>query len=504
MNRSELALILAGTLFLIFPLFQQSGPDPAAMLEASHLTDSNPPDQVECTTGVVSSGASANGRPLLWKNRDLGGGFNQEFHYIDDGRIPFISVTYSGVVNQHYGGVNAVGFAVENSNSYNLGPVPNSNGWGSGDDDGFIQHLALATCRTVDDFQELLDSSNAAGRRLNSNYGAIDAFGGAAIFETSGFWYSRCDAVDAPGGWLVRSNYSYAGGDSTRNYDWGPNRHDTAFRLFKRGEIEGNLTAEYILQTVARNLYHFELDPYPLPYEGYSGNLPYGCISNAETVGRFTTRSVLVVEGVPAGGNPDEAVLWAVCGSPLSAIATPLWVRAGNVPVEVDGFNNSRICDRAIDIREYLYVSNQFGQGLSTWRLSNPWGTGAWDYLLPLERWVFRKTHQFLRSPNFSADLLETFQREMAEQVADSLEAWRPYRPVNEVTTIVGLDGRIYLMWGEFEEDVIGPCDSYEIRRSSEPFREESQGELAAVTSDTSWIDASPSDEQAFYRVIRR
>ncbi|NQU05144.1 MAG: hypothetical protein HQ568_03555, partial [Calditrichaeota bacterium] len=107
----------------------------------------------ECTTGLASGYATPDSRPLLWKNRDVGGG--QEFHYVDDGRIPFISITYSGDLDDYYGGINAAGFAVENSNTYNLERGPGSNGWGYDDDDGEIHYLALATCRTIDDFEAI-------------------------------------------------------------------------------------------------------------------------------------------------------------------------------------------------------------------------------------------------------------------------------------------------------------------------------------------------------------
>ena len=89
----------------------------------------------ECTTGVASGLATPDGKPLLWKNRDVSDA-NQEFHFVDLGGdfIPFIANTYSGNTNEYFGGVNAVGFAIENSNSYNLPPGPDSNGCGDGAD----------------------------------------------------------------------------------------------------------------------------------------------------------------------------------------------------------------------------------------------------------------------------------------------------------------------------------------------------------------------------------
>ena len=73
----------------------------------------------ECTTGVASGAATPDGRPLLWKTRDNNAA--QEFHYNDSGAIPFISVTYAEDLDDYYGGINAAGFALENSDSYDLG-----------------------------------------------------------------------------------------------------------------------------------------------------------------------------------------------------------------------------------------------------------------------------------------------------------------------------------------------------------------------------------------------
>ena len=175
----------------------------------------------ECTTALISGFATPDGRPLLWKNRDVQNQY-QEYHYVDDGRIPFIGLTYcNDTTFQYYAGVNDVGFAIENSNSYNMGGGCGGNGWDN-EDDGEIQALALATCNTVDDFQAILDSLNIAeGRTHCSNYGVFDAFGGAAIFEAGAFQYFRHDAVDTQDGFLVRSNYSYSGnGLDDRGLTW--------------------------------------------------------------------------------------------------------------------------------------------------------------------------------------------------------------------------------------------------------------------------------------------
>jgi len=248
-----------------------SPPGEAVAAEQAVLDDLN-----ECTTGVASGLATPDGRPLLWKNRDVGN-TDQEWHYVNVGLIPFIGLTYANDVSgQYYAGINAAGFALENSNSYNLGNGVARNGYGYGDDDGEIHMRALSTCRTVDDFEELLDSLVVDGITLCSNYGSFDAFGGAAMFEVAAHSYVRIDAADTPEGFIIRANYSYSGNglDNRQSY-WGPNRHDRAYGLFKQAVEDNSLTPRFIYQQVIRNLGAEGMTDYALPYEGYYQNNPY-------------------------------------------------------------------------------------------------------------------------------------------------------------------------------------------------------------------------------------
>ncbi|NQT35328.1 hypothetical protein HQ587_09075, partial [bacterium] len=208
------------------------------------------PGQVSaCTIGVASGDATEDGRPLLWKSRDVTN-YNQEFHYCDDGPIPFISVTYSGITDKYYGGVNAAGFAIGNSDSYNLGGS-------SGYDDGRIHKKALETCLTVDDFEDILDSliNEAGGVLLNSNYAVIDGFGGAAMFECATYSYTRFNASEE-GGFIVRANYSYSGDMSNHDnlVSWGLFRHDRAYSLWNAAVTGDTLTQQYIFRHVVRDL----------------------------------------------------------------------------------------------------------------------------------------------------------------------------------------------------------------------------------------------------------
>jgi len=79
----------------------------------------------------------------------------------------------------------------------------------------------------------------------------------------------------------------------------------------------------------------------------------------------------MIAQGVRSGERPDDAVIWAMLGSPLSGIATPLWVRAGSVPVEYDGDQTSSICEHAGEISDWIYVEVNWIDKVDTWRLTN-------------------------------------------------------------------------------------------------------------------------------------
>jgi hypothetical protein len=372
-----------------------------------------------CTTWLASGSVTVDGRPILHKNRDVGDD-NQEYHYVDDGRIPFIGQTYTNLeTGEYWAGLNAAGFAIENSNSYNMSAGPGNNGFGYGADDGWVQALALATCRTVDDFEALLDSLNENGRTHNSNYGVIDAFGGAAMFETGGYNYARHDADDTADGFIVRSNYSYSGtGLQNRLSNWGPYRHDRAYELMKEAVDNDELSVEYMFRHIVRDMSIPEYNPYE---NGLINN--YQLIGNSDhRINRGTTRTVMIAQGVEANGNPNDAILWIMSGNPIGSVAVPLWVRAGSVPVEVDGEFCSELCEIAKDRSDYVNLPN----GIDTQRLVNSEGTGLWDYMFPIEDQVFAKTRTFVSSERFDYNLLESFQNSIASQVCTLLEEWDP------------------------------------------------------------------------------
>ena len=182
----------------------------------------------------------------------------------------------------------------------------------------------------------------------------------------------------------------------------------------------------------------------------------------------------------------------------MACIFTPLWVRAGSVPSEYDA-DSSRLNRRAHEIKQWVCE----GDGVDTWRLTNPEHDGILDMTLPLETYLYNKTLRFLDSRNFSYDRLETFQNEVAQQAADSLDAWRPTYNVTEAFDLIHDNENIFLVWDEEDEDRFGGLrpTGYRIYRNNNPFRENDRGELIAQVDESYFRIENPQESGGFYRI---
>lgn len=458
------------------------------------------------SSGLASGAATVDGRPLLWKSRDRLTRVDMEFHYRDDLGYAFTAITDVNDLDEYYSGINSVGFAIENTDAHNFPrDNPDENGWGPDPDDGETMLHALATCRTVDDFGQLLDSLNEDGRTYNFNYGVFDAYGGAAIFEASAYEYTRYDAIDERNGYLVRSNYAHSGPlNNLTDAQHGLHRHDRSLELFNEGFENNELTVEYILENLVHDVTSRSTDPYPLPFEGYDGDHPYGCVNNLASICRFTTRAVTISQGITEGEHPDLTTMWSIVGNPLGGIALPLWVRAGSVPVEFDSPDSSILCHRFIELRDWIYEKDN--SAIDTWRLRTYDNNGLWDYIFPLQREIIRKTDSFLRSENFDRDRIELFQNLMTRQITDSIYAWRPTYDVTEILEPVFWENNISLQWDEDPGEIFGnePPRGYVIYGNNEPFREHSRGDSLDYVEQTQWTDYDISSGGGYYRIEAR
>lgn len=353
---------------------------------------------IPCTTAIVSGKASKDGRPLLLKNRDSD--FEQNsLAYFNDGKY-----TYIGLINsvdlqrkEVWSGMNSAGFAIMNSASYNL--KPESDTTKIADREGIVMKLALQTCATVDDFEQLLKSlPKPLG--VEANFGIIDATGGAAYFETDNFNYKKYDVNDpaiAPNGYLIRTNYSFSG---DRSAGYGHIRFETASELFTKASKRNGITTSFLLQDVSRCLFHSATKT------DLSKNLP---ADNHDTtyvpfqdyIPRNSTSAVVVIEGVKLGEQTNLTTMWVALGFSLASVAIPVW----NVPevtlpeVVVNNSDNpAPVSQQATTIKHNLFSfkGSEKERYINIAGVVNKNQTGIRQIVKPLEQQITEKANEQL------------------------------------------------------------------------------------------------------------
>ena len=274
-----------------------------------------------CTSAVISGRATKSGRPLLWKHRDTGTEWNHIEH-LQGKRFAF-----TGLVNSNdeerkevWAGANERGFAIMNTASYNMKPdslkyLPER--------EGEIMKQALGECATVAEFEEFLKNMPQP-RALETNFGVIDAEGGAAYFEVWDYGYTKYDANDTaryPNGYIIRSNYSFSG---AQDEGMGYIRYQNAEYLLHNAYATGALSAEWIFSSASRSFYHAILGNDAL------SSSPNGWAVDQDFIPRNSSSASVVVEGVRKGEKSDATTIWSVIGYPPCSYAVASWVKAKN------------------------------------------------------------------------------------------------------------------------------------------------------------------------------
>lgn len=272
-----------------------------------------------CTSAVISGRATKSGRPLLWKHRDTGTEWNH-IEYLKGKRFAFTGLVNSADEERKevWAGANERGFAIMNTASYNMKPdslkyLPER--------EGEIMKQALGECATVAEFEEFLKNMPQP-RALETNFGVIDAEGGAAYFEVWDYGYTKYDANDAaqyPNGYIIRSNYSFSG---AQDEGMGYIRYQNAEYLLHKAYATGALSAEWIFSSASRSFYHAILG------EDALSSSANGWAVDQDFIPRNSSSASVVVEGVRKGENPDATTIWSVIGYPPCSYAVAAWVKA--------------------------------------------------------------------------------------------------------------------------------------------------------------------------------
>lgn len=328
-----------------------------------------------CTSAIIGADVNPYGRPLLWKHRDTSN-IDNKVEYVApmDGTFG-----YTGLFNaddkdlkECWTGFNSQGFAIMNTASYNIKDdnVPEKDM----DREGLVMTMALKTCRTVDDFQNLLDSLPRP-MGVEANFGVIDATGSGAYFETNNDSYVRIDLDDAPGHVLVRTNYSHSG---RKGEGFGYIREENACHLLEPYIKERAVTPELLTETVSRSFYHSLWD------RDMADGMKDDWLVDQDFIPRYKSCATIVIEGcVPdsASDPDDEYVMWTALGYPPVADIYPVTSGPEGVDPDLRGLDvdgHSKAGDRAKARRDEVFAIH-FDNGdkyINLSRLRNESGTG--------------------------------------------------------------------------------------------------------------------------------
>ena len=307
-------------------------------------------------------------------------------------------------------GVNEAGFAIINTASSNMHKYDED----GGDQEGTFMYKALATCKTVKEFEALLKNKKHQPRKVEANFGVIDAEGGAAYFETNSYDYTKYDVNDptvAPHGFLVYTNFSFTG---TPDGGGGYIRYANAQeKIFGKAIRKDGITPQWIFNNLSRSYYN------PLLNVDLTKDLsltPGGWFPDSDFIPRKSTASSAVIKGVKKGENPLLSVMWTILGYPPTAVAVPLFVAAGEnqpdfVKPNSKEDSNCALCDAALARRAKVFPL-QRGSGKNYFYFNavyNAEGTGYLQRLAPIDANIFTTFNEALDKwySDGSVDLFE-------------------------------------------------------------------------------------------------
>lgn len=420
----------------------------AAIILSLVYTDGYP-----CDVAVVSARVSTTGRPFIWKNRDCSASWHQEIKYfnaVTEKAGAYIMVIgfddvaelNNGTPVNPSGGVNQAGFAISCTSVYEefnpLHELFNIN-------TDLIRH-ALQECATLDDFDALLKrfKYDHIGKIISGNFVAIDARGGAALYECfTGNLFGMLRPVmyrkyDANNGRVVEFNglYTYtrdrgdgdgfigfvnrANANTYIPWNYGEERRWRAEELLGQLAASGRLNYRNCMTEVAKDTYGKQVDGYGNEVDQASRQESY---SSTYCISRAATRLAMVVDGVAPGGDPRLSTFWCALGEPSTSVFIPYYVYAGEVSwlawiddIDIDGnqydLTDASMLARAANRREIyenlIYDSNNGDAlwGMDDKTMNKTELRNAQTWTQPIEDFIFQKNEELLADMTVSPSYL--------------------------------------------------------------------------------------------------
>ena len=375
-----------------------------------------------CSSAVISGKITPDGRPLLWKNRETGH-LRNHMAYVNGEKYDFVANVNSDnypAQKEAWIGYNTAGFALMNTQSYNLvkGDIADDD---RGPDNGKVMYRALEVCATVADFCHFLDTIQKPSG-IEANFGVIDAQGGAAMFEVDEHTYKMFDANDpnvAPHGYIARTNFSNGG---ELNVGYGYVRYLEVERVLSKACAMGGITPQLIFTDLARSFRNNILD-IDLKSGDFNAPKASGWFTDQDFIPRKDTSCSIVVQGVKKGENPELGIVWTILGYPPTSVAVPLWVK-DNLPAVVS-YNKeleaSPLSAASLQLAQDKVFHYKQGGGTNHYlhweNLYNLQGTGIMQKLMKAEEEVYRNTlpliQEFNQNKKVDSKKLDAFYQEL-------------------------------------------------------------------------------------------
>jgi hypothetical protein len=381
-----------------------------------------------CTSAVISGSATVDGRPILWKHRDTGS-LENKLVFISEKGYDFMGIAnVKDPMNKDiWMGLNEKGFAIMNTASYNINEGLSCDV--EDDQEGLFMRLALETCASTRDFEDLLTRSSGKWG-IAANFGVIDAEGNAAYYETGFYEYTKFDVNDpkiAPDGYLVRTNFSLTGkGDKGQGYI----RYDATNCLF---ETQKKLSVEFILREATRNMDHGALSE-------DIGNMKLPKNADDQTIVafqdytvRYWSASVLVVQGVLPGEDPKNSMLWPIIGFPLTAMTTPVFFSSGyDLPevITTDDKTAPFMATASLKLKDELFPVGHDDEEnyIDVAKLKNKKKTGYLQVLMQAEEKILQKAGEVREI--VSEEAISNYYFWLDNYVAEIYDALIPAEPM--------------------------------------------------------------------------
>ncbi len=298
-----------------------------------------------CTSAIVSADATRDGRPLLWKHRDTGTEHNfiARVNPSKPGDIPYVALFNGGdsLLSEAWMGLNAKGFAIMNTASYNLAPDTAA----FKDQEGIVMALALSRCGSVADFAALLDTLPRP-MGIQANFGVIDANGDGAYFEAGDNGYTTYSLAEADNGVLIRTNFSCSGAEDC---GMGYIREANARHLLAPHIAARDVTPATFTEELSRSFYHSLLGRDPMA----DGDR---WVVDQDFIPRYSSSASIVIQGVRPSEEPSLSVMWTAIGYPPCSVVVP--VSVDSVPDALRPLApgwHSQACDSVVGLKHQVF-----------------------------------------------------------------------------------------------------------------------------------------------------